>query len=74
MGNLQGHERVILFNTGSEICAMSEEVTRELICERKQADWKRNTSDGNPSDWTTIENFVPFIIHCIIIPMCLSLP
>ena len=58
----------MLSNGVSEICVMSEEVTRELNIGWKRADWKMITADGNRSDLSKVPESVPVNVHGIAIP------
>jgi len=70
---IDGCELPMLIDGRSEICAMNEEVARELNISCKHADWKMITADGNWSNSMKVAQSIPLNGHGIIIPMPLFL-
>ena len=63
----------MIINSGSEICVMSKDITRELNIGWKRANWKIITADGNHLNLTKVSEAITIDIHRIVIPIPLFL-
>jgi len=67
LGKIHWHKLPRLINGRSEICVLSEEITRELNLWLKSADWKMITANGNWSDLPKVAETMLVNIHRIIV-------
>ena len=63
MGRINGYEIPMLIDCGSEICIISEDITKNLGLGWKEVEWKMVMADGNRSDLNKVTESVPIEVH-----------